>query len=148
MFCGGCAAQMFRDDGTVCDGDVVEEATSDILCDGCGGLILAQNLCPEHGARGWRDGENDGPGYCDVCEPERRPDCAGGCDRPAGHGDVYCVECRARRRLDESISRELHEQADVAAALGFTHFVGVNGRAYVRVPYGWTVVGDMGGRSC
>ena len=146
-FCGGCAAAMFRDDGTVCDGYVADEAESDIVCDVCGELIFAQNLCPDHGVRGWRDGEDDGPGFCDVCEPERRPDCAGGCDRLADHGDVYCVECRERRRRDASMSRQLHEQANVAAALGLERFVGVNGRAYDRLPYGW-VAADMEHGSC
>ncbi len=49
VLCGGCAAAEYRGSGTAAEGHVEEESSYDIVCDGCNGLILEQNLCTYHG---------------------------------------------------------------------------------------------------
>lgn len=79
--CGECARAAYLDNarripgkstitGEEPYGAVVEEADRDIICEGCGRLILAQNLCPDHGYQPDAIMDRDEPfAYrCPICD--------------------------------------------------------------------------------
>ena len=84
MLCGACAATTWLADnarripgaGRLAGADIfgcaIEEAESDIVCEGCGCLMLAQNRCPEHGRQpdAIMDGDEPGQYVCPRCRPD------------------------------------------------------------------------------
>ena len=73
LFCGACAARdAVNGNAANLDGGTIEEAEQDIICEGCGRLILAQNLCPEHGYQPDAIMDRDEPGAyrCPMCDAD------------------------------------------------------------------------------
>ena len=71
IICGECAAHdAVNGDAAGLWGGPVEEADRDIICEGCGRLILTQNLCPEHGYQPDAIMDRDEPfAYrCPICD--------------------------------------------------------------------------------
>lgn len=107
----------------------VQESETDIICDACGTLLFAANLCPEHGYGGMAELDDDSERMvCLDCHPEQnanvqpcdqRPEpktcivCRAAYQRKPWADDGLCDDCQARA---DAIGREEARQQSLIDA--------------------------------